>query len=272
MLRLTCVVENGAARPGLRSEHGLSVLVETDAGNVLWDTGASGETLLHNLSALGLRQAPIEAIGLSHAHHDHTGGLAALLKERPRLPIYAHAEIGRPRFSVREGLYAVGLTLHMEALAAHADLHLCAEPQEMLPGVTTTGTIDPRPYPAGGSPLHQTLQGGRLVADPYADDISLVLRAGEGIVLLCGCCHAGLRNTLATMRRTHHEPLRAIVGGTHLRDAAPAELEAIVENLAGEGRPDLYLNHCTGSNVIDYLSREYGGRVESFAGGATAEF
>jgi 7,8-dihydropterin-6-yl-methyl-4-(beta-D-ribofuranosyl)aminobenzene 5'-phosphate synthase len=272
MLRLRCIVEDGVAFPALRAEHGLSVLVETDGGNVLCDTGGSGETLLHNLEALGLRRAPIDAVALSHAHLDHTGGLAALLNERPNVPIYAHAEIGRPRFSVREGLYATGLALHIDALAAHAALHLSAEPREILPGVSTTGTIAPRPHPVGGSPHHETLEGGRLVPDPYADDISLVLGAGEGIVLLCGCCHAGLRNTLATVRRTRREPLRAVVGGTHLHDARTEELDAIVEALTREGSPALYLNHCTGARAIAHLAGAYDGRVEPFPAGAAVAF
>jgi len=272
MLRLTCIVDDKAGSPAVRAEHGLAVLAETANGGLLWDTGPSGEILLHNWDTLGLANRAPQAIALSHAHLDHTGGLATMLKRYPGLPVYAHAELGQPRFSVRDSIYASGLILQLEALAALAELHLSGEPQEILSGVTTTGTIAPRPYPTGGSPHLHTLAHGRLVPDPYADDMSLVLDSDGGVVLLCGCCHAGLRNTIGAVRRLTAAPLRAVVGGTHLVDAEPPELDAIVHLLEAEGRPALYLNHCTGQKAIDYLARAYRGSVAPFPGGTSLTF
>jgi len=271
-MRLTCVVENEAGRPDLRAEHGLCVLVETGDGAVLWDTGATGETLLHNLHALGIENTPIEGIALSHAHLDHTGGLSAFLKSKPRLPLYAHSDLFMPRFSGRDPLYANGVILRRKALERVTNLRLSREPQELLPGVYTTGSISPRPYPCGGSNHLFTLIDGTLTPDPYADDMSLVLRAGKEIVLLCGCCHAGLRNTVATVRRRFSEPLRAVVGGTHLHDVSEAELGDIVTMLRSEQEPDLYLNHCTGKKAIGALKKVFGDKVAPCPAGTILEF
>lgn len=272
MLRLTCVVENKAARPALRAEHGLAVLVEAAGGRVLWDTGGSADVFLHNWKALGLEGTPLSAAALSHAHLDHTGGLAALLKAYPGLPLYAHADIARPRFSLRDGIYAQGLILQTEALAAAADLHLSAEAQEILPGVRTTGTVAPRPHPTGGAPhLRAMDDAGRLIADPYADDMSLILEGSDGAVLLCGCCHAGLRNTIGRLRALTSAPLRAVAGGTHLHEAPRPELDAIVDLLEAAGRPAIYLNHCSGDKTLAYLASVYEGQVAAFHGGDVLE-
>lgn len=270
-VRFTCVTENTAGRPNLRAEHGLAVYVETSGGAVLWDTGASGEALSHNLRALGLEGAPIDAVGLSHAHGDHTGGLGKLLEMRPGLDIYAHEDIGRIRFSVRSVATATGMLLRLDALAEVATLHLSEGPQEVLPGIWTTGTIAPRPYPLGGEPHLKVLEAGALVDDPYADDMSLVVDLGQSIALLCGCCHAGLRNTIATVRRRFPQPLAAVIGGTHLRSAPPDEVDAIAELLRAEHVPHVRLNHCTGDKAVARLAAALGERVGPFPAGATLE-
>lgn len=115
-------------------------------------------------------------------------------------------------------------------------------------------------------------QDGALVPDGYLDDMSLVLKVPDGIVLLCGCCHAGLRNTLAVVRRQYDDPLMAILGGTHLVRATEAELAALSETLRAEGCPKLYLNHCTGERALRALWKALGERVVPCPAGTTIAF
>ncbi len=272
MMRLTCVVEDHAGRPDLMAEHGICFLVEANGRAMLWDTGGTGKTLLHNLNTLGLAEAPIEAVALSHSHLDHSGGLEDFVKGKPRLPLYAHPALFMPRFSGHPLLHAEGTMLRQDAIERVADLRLSEEPEEVIPGVYTTGTISPRPYPCGASATLYTLENGALLPDPYADDLSLVLRVGSEIVLLCGCCHAGLRNTVKTVRSHFSEPLRAIVGGTHLHDVTATELEEIVTMLRDENEPELYLNHCTGDKAITALRKVFGEIVAPCPGGTVIEF
>lgn len=274
LMRLTCLVDNcviyGSA---LWGEHGLSFLIETGEGNVLWDTGQSGTVLEHNLQALDLQRVPLTAAALSHAHLDHTGGLSLLLDKHPGLPIYAHRDLFVDRYSRREGVERpIGMPWKRQELEAQASFRLSDAPQEIVSGVWTTGGIHRRPYPQGASPSHMMRKNGKLVPDEYLDDLSLVLHAEGGIVLLCGCCHAGLRNTLATVRERYDEPLLAIIGGTHLAQADDAELGALVETLSAEGTPRLYLNHCTGEGALLALSRAFGQRVARCPVGKVLEF
>lgn len=272
-MRLTCLVDNCVMRgSALWGAHGLSFLIESEGGNVLWDVGPAPEILHRNLRVLGLEETPVAAIALSHAHDDHVGGLAAALERYPEAPIFANEGLLEPRYSIRRGKpQDIGLDRSPLLPQIRERLRLSAEPQEIVSGVRTSGVIGPRPFPLGASQHHRIKQGDALVQDPYHDDMSLVLEAGEGIVLLCGCCHAGLRNTLATLRAQDKRPLLAIVGGTHLEAASDAELEQLIQALRAEGGPKLYLNHCTGERAICKLHHDLGGCIVPCPAGTVLE-
>ena len=255
MITLTCVVEDSPAPP-LKHEHGLAIWIETPEGNALFDTGGSSGVLMHNMTSLGFEPSMLDAVALSHAHYDHTGGLPALLSRLPAgTPLYAHPTLFRARYSDhrkgprRKGLGAVNLT--QEQLAARLDLRLSAEPQEILPGVWTTGEIRSRPYAEGRSARHTVIEDGEHVPDPYTDDLSLVLETDTGIFLLCGCCHAGLLNTLAKVRNCWDAPIVGIGGGTHLNKASQATLDKTVAALKGmDALKVAWLGHCSGEAFL----------------------
>ena len=265
-MNITCLVDNSALR-GSRfwGEHGLSFLIETEAGRVLYDTGQSGTVLLHNLAVLDVDPATIEALAISHAHYDHTGGLPALLEyTHPDLPIYAHPALFGERFSRRQTPpKSIGLPLAREDLEARTSLRLGAEPQEMWPGIWTSGAIAERPEQEGRSAHHliRAPQAGASdpgaleswAPDPYHDDMSLVVEVSRGLILLCGCCHAGLLNTIAHVERTFGRRIVAIAGGTHLLNATAEHLQHIGEVLiAQESVQRIYLTHCSGQ--VGYVS------------------
>jgi len=147
-VKITCLVEN-SVRLGtrFRGEHGVSVLVETSAGRVLFDTGQSGVVLLHNAHEMGLSLRSIDAIVLSHGHYDHTGGMDAVLKAAGETPVFAHPDIFVPRFSRRPdgSLKPIGIPFDREWLEGlGASWRLDRKPQEVIPGVFTTGEVPRR--------------------------------------------------------------------------------------------------------------------------------
>jgi 7,8-dihydropterin-6-yl-methyl-4-(beta-D-ribofuranosyl)aminobenzene 5'-phosphate synthase len=252
MRKITCVVDNAVQpRSAFWGEHGLAFRIEVDQACALFDTGRSGSMLLHNLGLLGECPRGASALILSHAHIDHTGGLVAVLSQKPGLPVYASPDIFRPRYMLQAGEYkSIGLPLTQKQLTDLADLHLSEAPLEVLPRLWTTGETRERPQPEGRSPQHFVPDGEGWQPDPYGDDMSLVLETREGLVVICGCCHAGLLNTLAHVRRTFQRPIVAVLGGTHLMDADEAYLHHIVGELRDTyGSPRMYLNHCTGERA-----------------------
>lgn len=278
MFTLRCLVDNKSSDTArFRAEHGVAFVIEAHAGKVLFDTGASGTALVQNAAQMGLDLYQINALVLSHAHYDHTGGLEAFFQEsRPGLPLYAHPDIFQPRFSEKDGkMNSVGLRMAQADLVQHVTLHLSAEPSQVLPGVWTTGEITPRVEFEGRSPHHYIESGVGWQPDPYRDDMSLVLEAPSGLILVCGCCHAGLLNTLAQVQRIFNREIAAIVGGTHLGSVDEDSLQHAIDfiRLLNSGKiSHIYLNHCTGERALAALAKAFGEKISPCPAGTVLRF
>jgi 7,8-dihydropterin-6-yl-methyl-4-(beta-D-ribofuranosyl)aminobenzene 5'-phosphate synthase len=252
----------------------LAFRIQVDQACALFDTGHSESVLLHNLGLMGESPRGADALILSHAHYDHTGGLAAVLAQKPGLPLYASPDLFRPRYTLQAGEYkSIGLPLTQDQLTHLTDLRLSDAPVEVLPGLWTTGEIGERPEPEGRSSHLFVPEGDGWRPDPYRDDMSLVLETREGLVVICGCCHAGLLNTLAHVRQVFQRPIVAVMGGTHLMDADETYLHHIVGELRDTyGSPRLYPNHCTGERAYVALVNAFGELVHLCPAGTRLTF
>jgi len=273
-MRVTCIVDDAVdGHSHFWGEHGVSFLIETAHGRVLFDTGQSGTVLMHNLQEAGVDPAHIDALAISHAHYDHTGGLGALLLKTGPVPLFAHPDVFRERFSRRDGrMEKIGPAFTRDELEPQLQLCLSHKPEEVLPGLLTTGEIASRSEPEGRSPRHLMREGDGWIADPYRDDMSMVLKVGGGWVLVCGCCHAGLLNTLHHVREHFGENIVAVLGGMHLGDMTNEQMQHIIDVLRSYGPPRLYPNHCTGLRAYIALASAFGDRVAPCPGSAVVSF
>jgi 7,8-dihydropterin-6-yl-methyl-4-(beta-D-ribofuranosyl)aminobenzene 5'-phosphate synthase len=249
--RITVICENSVIKPGaLIGEHGFSALVERNGEKVLFDTG-QGYALVHNARILGIDLAAIRKVALSHGHNDHTGGLAELLRVGPEREIYAHPGIFDARYrEVPDGSpKPIGIPFtrpHLEGLGAR--FKLSEDPQEVADGITTTGVV-PREtdFETGDKTLLLGCEDGTCSRDPLADDLSLIVEGGDGIVVLLGCAHSGLVNILNHVRKLKPDiPVKAVVGGTHLGLSGEEQMEATIEAMALMGVEKVGASHCTG--------------------------
>jgi len=250
-LQLDIVCENTVGRPiAACGEHGFACLLQTSAGRWLFDTG-SGETLLANLAALDLDPRNLDGIILSHGHYDHCGGLLTLLRQTGPRRVYAHPGIFSTRFwSGQHEQRDISLPFSRHELeAAGAEFVFIKDFAELAPGIHFSGEIAREAALEAGDPhlVRRSDSGDSWTTDPFADDASLAIDTDKGLVILLGCAHAGLINTVEWFRRNLGEPrIHAIVGGTHLGPASDEQFSATVDYLARLEFDRLGVSHCTG--------------------------
>lgn len=271
-VKITCLIDNSVSRGDVWAEHGLSMLIESRGGRVLFDVGASGTVLKHNAAVLKLDLSAIDAVVFSHGHRDHTGGMEAVAGLLSGKPLVAHPDVFVERFGGRDR-EPIGLDSERgRAISRTLRPVLDASPRQVLGGVRTTGEIVERPCPEGRGSGHVVRSGEDYVPDPYQDDLSLVLSVRDGVVVVLGCAHAGVLNILATVRRQYRGPILAVIGGTHLGSADRETLQLVAREMEACGSPKLYLNHCTGADSLFHLRYLMPDRVRPFGAGAQVEF
>jgi 7,8-dihydropterin-6-yl-methyl-4-(beta-D-ribofuranosyl)aminobenzene 5'-phosphate synthase len=262
-MRITVLVENTAGRADVGAEHGLAVLIEAGGHRVLFDTGQS-DLVVRNAKAMGVTLAPLDAICCSHGHYDHTGGLSAVRIEAPDTPVYLHAAARRERYSIRQGTARrVGMPANVrDVLDERPELIRETDgPVEVAPDLWLTGPIPRRAdFEDVGGPFFLD-EAGRQ-PDAIDDDQAIYWIGENGVVLVVGCAHAGVVNTIDFVRElTGDLPLQAVVGGMHLRSASEHRLSRTAEALGRLGDARVAPGHCTGEAATSYLSERLGDRV-----------
>lgn len=256
-------------------EWGFAALVEADGRRLLFDTGARPETVLNNARELGIDLSGVTEVVLSHNHGDHTGGLLTLrrelMKTNPAALSRAYVGAGiflpRPGDDGRETNEMLALKGPYEATGAI--FVVIDRPVELFPGAWLTGPV-PRRHPErnwSGRGKVRTAEG--LVEDTIPEDQSLVLDTGRGLIVVTGCGHAGVVNTLEYAREAVREaPVHALLGGLHLFAADEATLDWTAARLQEMGLANLLGAHCTGIETVYGLRRRLGLNRKSCVVGA----
>jgi 7,8-dihydropterin-6-yl-methyl-4-(beta-D-ribofuranosyl)aminobenzene 5'-phosphate synthase len=261
-IRMTTLSENTASK-GCLAEWGLSILVEADGLKVLFDTGAS-ISAVHNAQLLGVDLSAVDLMVLSHGHYDHTGGLREVLARAGQKKIIAHPAVWDRKHGRMEGgpLKYVGIPFVREGLEVlGASFELSAQPVKLSDNVMTTGEIPmTTDYEIVEKYLYVKDNGG-LKQDTLSDDLALIIDTDYGLVVVLGCAHHGIVNTLRHAQKlTGKELIYAVIGGSHLVHASPERLEKTAAALKEMGVQWLGVSHCTGFTASAYLAREFGDR------------
>lgn len=268
---ITVLVENTATGRGLLGEHGLSYLIETDQSRILFDTG-QGLVLKHNAQQLGISLQNLDAVVLSHGHYDHAGGLIQVLEEECNsTQLFLHPSALQPKFSNRG---EIGSPIQDKELLTQkfSQLIWTDQPTEIIPGVSVTGTIPRVNYweNTGGN-FWQDSQHDQV--DLILDDQALFIDAPEGLVVILGCAHAGVINTLNYITKlTGKEKVYAVIGGMHLLNASKERLQATAETLTQYQVQIIGANHCTGMTAIAFLWHHFLGKCISCSVGTRLKF
>ncbi len=261
-LTITLLSENAAAGAGILGEWGLSILVESDELAVLLDAG-QGISAAHNAPKLGVDLARIDRIVLSHAHYDHTGGLAPLLRRVNReIEVIAHPGIWVPRQRRRQGEQpqSIGMSYtrrRLEKLGAR--FNLTSARVRLSENIWTTGEIPRSNEYEGLEPDLWTKGDGGWLPDDFPDDQALIVKTRYGLVVVLGCAHRGMVNTLEYARKlTGTDRVHAVIGGSHLHHASEERVMLSLDALRGMKVERLGLCHCTGEAVSALFAGEFG--------------
>lgn len=261
-IKLTTLSENTAGRVGLLAEWGLSVLVEVDNYKVLLDTGLD-ISAAYNAAILGIDLSAVDRIVISHGHRDHTGGLHHVLNAmRKKIEVIAHPDIWAAKYSrtfSKQEQYA-GIPFAREALENWgASFRLTKEPVWITDNIVTTGEIPMlTEYEKIDSELF-VKESGELRPDPLKDDLALIIKAEMGLIVVLGCGHRGMINTLHHARKiTGVEQIHMVVGGTHLIQASREQMDLTIAELKRLGVQRIGVSHCTGLPAAAILFQEFG--------------
>jgi len=245
----------------LKSEHGLSFWITVDGKHILYDTGQSTDCC-HNASLLGVDIGKTGFLVLSHGHYDHTGAIPEVLEYNRNIKIFCHAQIFSPRYSFHKdgSVKPVGIANRSsESLNSFIDkIKWVTKPLKTSSDIGITGPI-PRV-----TSFEDT--GGSFFLDPdcikpdfIEDDMALWFKTDKGLVIVTGCCHSGLTNTIIDCKKISGcDSVQAIIGGFHLVNASENRLDQTCKKLEEHSVKKIYPFHCTGEKAVNYLKSHSG--------------
>ena len=256
----TVLSDNRTQDPSLQTEHGLSILLETEKHRILLDTGAS-DVFIRNAEQMGIDLSAVDYVFISHGHSDHAGGLQHIVGRNRKAKVLVSPDaISGKFFSKRGNLHSITaewpmiddgrLVLTDQTCAIAEKIHVIAH----IPQI--------HPMPKGNQHLYVQNTAGDYIHDDFRHELALYV---DGL-LFTGCAHSGLENILAACPW----PVHTVVGGFHLLDGQETEEElAVFAHRLKEHYPQtqFYTSHCTGDLVFTVLKDVMGDQIQPFSCG-----
>jgi 7,8-dihydropterin-6-yl-methyl-4-(beta-D-ribofuranosyl)aminobenzene 5'-phosphate synthase len=255
-MKLICVNDNTAKFSSeFYAEHGLSILIENGDSKVLFDTGRSPEVLKHNMEQLnGFKN--LKHVVLSHGHEDHTGGLSQVLNNSSPT-IYLHKTAILPKYIMRNGnMEFIGISKISYADTKDKEKKL----QPKLKLISKTIEIEPNIFIFAEisffndfeelDPSFFIEKNDNFLQDNFEDELVLVIKTQEGLVILSGCGHKGIVNTVSSVAKYFNENVYAVIGGTHLITANEDRIDSTITELEKFDPKYLIFGHCTGFDAL----------------------
>lgn len=256
-LKITTLIENTKGEHlALKSEHGISFFIEKDGHKLLFDTGQSG-IFLENAEQLQIDLSDLEYVIISHGHYDHSGGLQALMGMAKKFDLIIGDGFFNKKYGYKNNSYEfLGNNFNEELLLKKGIPYRFVKNDisEIFPGLYVI-TNFPRIYKDEViNTRFKLMEDGKFVNDPFNDEVLVAIDTPEGLVILLGCSHPGMKNMLDSARNLLKKPIYAVLGGTHLVEANDDSLTISMDYLNKGDIKVIGVSHCTGKKAMTDLS------------------
>ncbi|HZJ78516.1 MAG TPA: MBL fold metallo-hydrolase [Clostridia bacterium] len=248
---------------GFLAEHGLSIFIEHENGNILFDTGQT-DVFLHNAKALGVELNSVDSIVLSHGHYDHCGGLTYLppLKKNTKVYVQESAfdqklaqntdgsfrDIGiqwseNERNNIKKNIvYQNGSVKLNDTFSLHGQIPTARNQNEVSKGLFV-------------------VKNGETIHDLMTDEQALVFKTEKGLVVFLGCSHPGVTNILDfILKKYPNNKIDTLVAGMHLNNVEDDRLQSTMHYIEDLGVRKIYPLHCTGIVSISKMKSFFGSK------------
>ena len=279
-VKITVLIEDtkNPAKSKLRAKHGLSFFItakiDDNEVNIMMDTGPSSDYLLHNADKMGINLQKTDIITLSHGHYDHTGGLMGTLnKTKKGVLVVGHPEIFDPKLSLMPHLRFIGTPCKPSDIESAGGVPLMVTgPAKLANGIITTGEIQ-------RTTAFENVNGflaahkQKLIDDLMPDDQALIINLeNKGLVIVSGCAHSGIINTIKHAQKiTKTKNVYAVLGGFHL-SADDERIRATVDELKKLDLKFVGPCHCTGKKATEKIAEAFADRCRPLQTGDVIEF
>lgn len=263
-LKISILVENTTMHMDMFGEYGLALMVEKDDKRFLFDTGSHG-SIIHNSKVMGMSLDGLDGIILSHGHSDHTGGMLEILNNHTVPVVYAHSKVfaRRPLGAGTGKVRQIGCAFSLIDLEkAGVNMMHIDDFAEIAPNMYLSGEITRKSDYENVGGAFQVEENGELKPDLLEDDIALIIRQEEGLVIISGCAHSGIINIIDyAIEKTGEKRILAYIGGTHLIAASSERVDKTIEALQTYDIEKLVVSHCTGFYASARLFNSLGDKV-----------
>ncbi|MCK5672318.1 MAG: MBL fold metallo-hydrolase [Spirochaetales bacterium] len=256
-LRITTLIENTKGEHlALKSEHGISFFIEKDGHKLLFDTGQSG-TFLENAEQLQTDLSNLEYVVISHGHYDHSGGFRALTGIAKKFELIVGDGFFNNKYGYRNNSYEfLGNNFKEDFLKENKISYRLVNKDitEILPGIYVITNFSRVHNDEVINPRFKLLKDGVYKDDPFNDEVLVAVDTPEGLVVLLGCSHPGMKNMLDAAGNLPGKSIYAVLGGTHLIEASDNSMDISMDYLNNSEMKVIGISHCTGQKAISNLS------------------